>query len=120
MPKMGYKQLLNGTEKTVLKILDLEKKTEYSERIRKFFRVTARSQLDRFLGAVSTAIDTCCHGDFWSNNIMFKYNQSDEPVDLVLVDFQLISVCHPAYDILYLLHLSSDLEFRASHMEKCL
>lgn len=120
MPKLIYKQLLSATEKTVLKILELEGKTEFSDRIVKFFRVTARSQLNTFLGAVSTPIDTICHGDFWSNNIMFKYNQSDEVEDLVLVDFQLISVCHPAYDILYLLYLSSDLEFRDTQMEKCL
>ena len=29
--------------------------------------------------------------------------------DIVLVDFQLINYGHPAYDILYLLYLSSDL-----------
>ena len=32
IPKFVYKQLLNGTEKTVLKVLDLEGKTEFSER----------------------------------------------------------------------------------------
>ena len=32
IPKFVYKQLLNGTEKTVLKVLALEGKTEFSER----------------------------------------------------------------------------------------
>lgn len=120
IPKFLYKQLLNGTEKTVQKILELEGKTEYSDRIRKFFRVTAQNQLVQFMGGVATPIDTCCHGDFWSNNIMFKYNAAKEVVDVILVDFQLINYGHPAYDILYLLYLSSDSEFREAQMEKCL
>ena len=32
VPKFVYKQLINATEKTVLKILELEEKTEYSDR----------------------------------------------------------------------------------------
>lgn len=120
VPKFVYKQLLNGTEKTVAKILELEGKTEYSERVRKFFRVTARQQLDKFMGQVTSPVDTCCHGDFWSNNIMFKYSETGQVEDLVLVDFQLISYGHPAYDVLYLLYLSTDLEFRDLNMEKCL
>jgi len=120
VPKFLYKQLLSGTEKTVMKILELEGKTEYSDRIRKFFRVTAQNQLDQFKGEVSSPIDTCCHGDFWSNNIMFKYNDEDKVEDTILVDFQLINYGHPAYDVLYLLYLSSDQEFRDVNMDKCL
>jgi len=121
IPKFVYRQLLNGSEKTIQRILELEGKTEYLDRIRKFFRVTARTKLNQFMGEESTPIDTCCHGDFWSNNIMFKYNEESGAVqDIVLVDFQLINYGHPAYDILYLLYLSSDLEFRDSNMEQCL
>jgi hypothetical protein len=32
VPKFIYKQLLNGTHKTVLRILELEGKTDYAER----------------------------------------------------------------------------------------
>jgi len=120
VPKFVYKQLMNGTEKTVQKILELEGKTEYAERVRKFFRVTAPAQLNMFMGTVTSPIDTCCHGDFWSNNIMFKYNEEGKVSETVLVDFQLINYGHPAYDVLYLLFLSSDPELRETGMEKCL
>nr|ALS04370.1 juvenile hormone-inducible [Acartia pacifica] len=119
-PRAVYQKLLKGTQKTVLKILELEGKTEYSDRIRKFFNVTANVQLDQFMGEVTTPIDTCCHGDFWSNNIMFKYNEEDKVESTMLIDFQLINYGHPAYDILYLLYLSSDAGFRDSNMESCL
>lgn len=120
VPKFIYKELLKATHKTVTRILELEGQPEHIERVRKFFRTTAPNQLTTFMGEVATPIDTCCHGDFWSNNIMFKYNADGKATDLVLVDFQLINYGHPAYDILYLLYLSADTAFRDAHMQACL
>merc|ERR1711990_1437984 len=40
--------------------------------------------------------------------------------DTILVDFQLINYGHPAYDVLYMLYISTDLEFRNAHMTECL
>ena len=85
------------------------KTAEYRDRIRKFFNVTAAAQLDQFMNGVDTPIDTCCHGDFWSNNIMFKYSADGVVEKTMLIDFQLINYGHPAYDVLYLLYLSSDI-----------
>ena len=112
VPELVYKQLLNGTAKTTKKILELEGRQDLIPNVSQFFNVTARAQLNRFMGNVTTAIDTCCHGDFWSNNIMFKYDKDGNVNGAVLVDFQLINYGHPAYDILYLLYISSDSQFR--------
>jgi len=120
IPKLIYKQLINGTHKTVSKILQLEGKEDYLDRVDKFFNVSVRRQLDHFMGNVSSPIDTCCHGDFWSNNIMFKYDEDDKVEKTIMVDFQLINFGHPAYDVLYMLFISTDLEFREQHMEQCL
>jgi len=117
-PKFVYKQLLNGTAKTVKRILELEGKEDLIPNVRHFFSVTARRQLDRFMG--NELIDTCCHGDFWSNNIMFKYDEDGKVSGTILVDFQLINYGHPAYDLMYLLYLSTDTQFRDQHMEQCL
>jgi len=119
-PKFVYKQLLNGTAKTVKRILELEGKEDLIPNVRHFFSVTARRQLDRFMGNVTSLIDTCCHGDFWSNNIMFKYDEDGKVSGTILVDFQLINYGHPAYDLMYLLYLSTDTQFRDQHMEQCL
>jgi len=119
-PKFVYNQLLNGTAKTVKRILELEGKEDLIPNVRHFFSVTARRQLGRFMGNVSTDIDTCCHGDFWSNNIMFKYDEEGKVNETILVDFQLINYGHPAYDLMYLLYLSTDTQFRDQHMDQCL
>lgn len=120
VPKLIYKQLLNGTHKTVKRILQLEGKEELSEHVDTFYSSTARQQLDMFMGGISTQIDTCVHGDFWGNNIMYKYDEEGKVTDTVLVDFQLINYGHPGYDLLYILYISTDMEFRDAHMEQCL
>jgi len=120
VPKFVYNQLMDGTAKTVRRILQLEGRQDIGERVDKFFSVTVRQQLDTLLGNVSTPIDTCCHGDFWSNNIMFKSDSEGKVVDTVIVDFQLINYGHPAYDVLYMFYISTDLEFRDLHMAACL
>ena len=111
-PEFVYKQLLNGTAKTTKKILELEGRQELIPNVTHFFNVTARAQLNMFMGNVVTPIDTCCHGDFWSNNIMFKYDKDGNVNGTVLVDFQMINYGHPAYDVLYLLYISADSQFR--------
>ena len=120
VPKFVYKKLMAGTHQTVKRILQLEQREEMKDRVDKFFKVTVHQQLDKMMGNVISPIDTCCHGDVWSNNIMFKYDSDKKVTNSILVDFQTISYRHPAHDILYLLYISTDLEFRNAHMTECL
>jgi len=121
VPKFIYKQLISGTQKTVERILKSEGGEEENiAKCRTFFGQTVRRQLDLFMGQVEGRIDTCCHGDFWSNNILFSYDDDGNVTDTVLVDFQLLNYGHPAYDVIYVMYLSLDKEFRDVHMENCL
>ncbi|KAH0567432.1 uncharacterized protein LOC123274535 [Cotesia glomerata] len=43
------------------------------------------------------------HGDCWANNVMFRENDANEPLEVRLVDFQLPIWSSPAIDLLYLL-----------------
>ena len=45
-----------------------------------------------------------CHGDVWSNNMMF--GQDDDHV--TLIDFQMIGSRHPAGDLWYFLTVNTD------------
>lgn len=40
------------------------------------------------------------HGDIWTNNMMFKYNDDGDLVDCTLIDFQFTSYASPAIDLL--------------------
>jgi hypothetical protein len=41
------------------------------------------------------------HGDCWTNNMMFKYDDSNKPVGLKFIDFQLSRCCSRAIDLNY-------------------
>jgi len=121
VPKFIYKQLLSGSRKIVDKILKSEGGEEENiAKCRTFFNGEANRQLDILMGVRKGKIDTCCHGDFWSNNILFSYDEEGKVAETVLVDFQLLSFGHPAYDVIYVMYLSLDLEFRDAHMDTCL
>ena len=66
-------------------------------------------------------VSTLCHGDFWSNNILFSYaDNPTKPESLVIIDYQLIFVGNPCYDLVYFLYLNTDLAFRDAHLQSCL
>ncbi|KAL2717335.1 uncharacterized protein V1478_013035 [Vespula squamosa] len=48
------------------------------------------------------------HGDFWVNNMMFRYNEEGKPIDHIFVDFQMCSYGSPANDLQYFLNTSMD------------
>ena len=64
------------------------------------------------------------HGDFWNNNMLFKYEKNSEgttvPVSLRLIDFQISRIGHPLSDILYFLYTSAMPETREKHMQDLL
>ncbi|KAI9561519.1 hypothetical protein GHT06_012478 [Daphnia sinensis] len=68
------------------------------------------------------------HGDFWNNNMLFKYEDdgqhedetnvrsSNIPIALKMIDFQISRIGHPISDILYFMYSSAAPETREKHM----
>ncbi|KAK3914830.1 4-hydroxytryptamine kinase [Frankliniella fusca] len=57
-----------------------------------------------------------CHGDAWSNNIMFAYDEDTAQVrSALLVDFQLVTWASPAVDLHYFLALGAAPRVRQQH-----
>nr|XP_027220338.1 uncharacterized protein LOC113812623 [Penaeus vannamei] len=50
--------------------------------------------------------DVLCHGDCWNNNVLFRYDDEGVPVEVMLLDLQLVRVASLATDLNYLLHTS--------------
>lgn len=57
------------------------------------------------------------HGDFWNNNMLYKYSQDDEPIGLKMVDFQIARFGHPLHDVLYFIFSSASPNDRHCHLE---
>jgi hypothetical protein len=50
------------------------------------------------------------HGDCWVNNMLFKYDSNNKPVEHIFVDFQICIYTSPAIDLLYFLSTSPSLD----------
>ncbi|XP_077295764.1 uncharacterized protein LOC143917993 [Arctopsyche grandis] len=62
----------------------------------------------------ATPYDVICHGDCWTNNIMFKY-ENGKPVDMKFIDWQIARACSPVTDLSYMIYLSTDAPMRAKY-----
>lgn len=64
----------------------------------------------------NNGFNVLCHGDYWINNIMFKY-EDGKPVDLKLLDFQLSTWNSPVIDLLYLIVTSAACDIKVKYFD---
>ncbi|CAD7093141.1 unnamed protein product [Hermetia illucens] len=62
--------------------------------------------------------NTLIHGDFWINNMMFRYDANDQPIENVLIDFQFNSWTSPAIDLHYFLKTSVNEDLKWDHEQE--
>uniref|UniRef100_A0A1B6MJK0 CHK kinase-like domain-containing protein n=1 Tax=Graphocephala atropunctata TaxID=36148 RepID=A0A1B6MJK0_9HEMI len=105
--------LLRSMSNTV-RTLDVS--THYAEKIEKL----ADSSWERMVRILKPdgALSVLNHGDTWTNNILFKYNEAGEVMDVRLVDFQYAQYCSFSLDIIYFWWTSANEEVREHHQEK--
>ncbi|GLH00633.1 Putative ecdysteroid kinase [Gryllus bimaculatus] len=60
------------------------------------------------------------HGDCWINNILFKYSESNQPIEVRFVDFQMTHASSPAIDLNFFLFSSPRKEVREKRFEDLL
>ncbi|CAD7091874.1 unnamed protein product [Hermetia illucens] len=63
-------------------------------------------------------LNVLTHGDLWCNNTMLKYNDKEEPVDVLLLDFQFSCWASPTIDLHYFLNTSLVEDLRVNHIEE--
>ncbi|XP_018566811.1 uncharacterized protein LOC108907557 [Anoplophora glabripennis] len=97
--KYAHEQCLENLEPGVDDAI-IEKYRHYVDDVVKLF-------MDSLANGKYTAI---IHGDCWSNNMMFKYDDSRELIDVRFLDFQLVKVASPVCDLSYCLYSGGNKE----------
>lgn len=60
------------------------------------------------------------HGDFWVNNMMFSYDESEKPIGIKFIDFQISNYNTSLRDILYFIFTSCNKELVANNLDELL
>ncbi|ROT79095.1 hypothetical protein C7M84_002194 [Penaeus vannamei] len=104
----------------------VEEKVKYNEKTLEKLR-TNRAAVKRRIKSLllpqNQKIKCLCHGDYWNNNFMFRSDRADglsDPDAIMLVDWGNTQWYTPVLDLQYLIHTSTQLDFRREHREEIL
>ena len=63
---------------------------------------------------------TLSHLDSWFNNMLFRYEEGTKnPIEVLLLDFQIVSYTHPGNDLAHFLMTCTTPGFRKEHLVSC-
>lgn len=94
-----HKSFLKGIPLFIDHLAD-DVKEKYPELVAAFQNITWES-LVQLISPKSESFNVLNHGDFWVNNIMFKYDKYSILKKVKILDFQLCRWASPAIDLIY-------------------
>lgn len=108
-----YKRLTKNTIEMVSESLLANSK--YVERLKNF--IGSGSFFHRMVELVNfnPSLKVLCHGDCWTNNFLYVYDDDNNIQETCLVDFQLIRYGSPAMDLSNLIFCCTDKSLRRNH-----
>ncbi|GLH16794.1 Uncharacterized protein GBIM_21079 [Gryllus bimaculatus] len=112
----GHQDFVKGElEATALACRSWPGFQEIAERLDKFKTISG-VVFDKINAPEPGGFNVISHGDFWTNNLMFRYEDGN-PEEFRAVDLQLAHVCSPVIDILHLFSNSVSDNVHAHHQD---
>ncbi|KAG5862180.1 hypothetical protein JTB14_004450 [Gonioctena quinquepunctata] len=105
-------------EKVIKHLNEVEDK-ELIEKVQEFVRFPVEGLLENLSAEAAGNHAVFCHGDCWSNNILFKYKDCT-PIDLCILDWQLARCASPAVDLAYFIFACTEKKLRDAHYDELL
>ncbi|KAK6621462.1 hypothetical protein RUM44_001269 [Polyplax serrata] len=96
-------------------LVTTEDRTKYLDKFENFLDESFFGRMVRLVQP-EEPISVVCHGDCWTNNILFKYTETGQLSRLCFLDFQLIRYGSPALDLVNFLYVCTSSVLRSSHM----
>ncbi|KAK8725671.1 hypothetical protein OTU49_010682, partial [Cherax quadricarinatus] len=94
------------------KVGGYERSISWVESLRLNIREIILEQLER-----NGKYSVVCHGDCWNNNVLFRYDEDGTPIEVMLLDLQVVRKCSPTTDLNYLLFTSLTGEVRKPNLD---
>ncbi|ROT71080.1 hypothetical protein C7M84_010599 [Penaeus vannamei] len=90
-----------------------EKVTEWMERSQASCMDVMEAQVSK-----DYPFEVLCHGDLWTCNLMFRYDDDDEtPVEVAVIDLQMVRMASPGTELSNLFYTSLDNHVRKPNLE---
>ncbi|XP_055387601.1 uncharacterized protein LOC129616143 isoform X2 [Condylostylus longicornis] len=117
-----YKDYYTQLTKNALAMVSdvLPKSSKYIEKLREF--VESSTFFNHMIELVSkeSFLSVICHGDCWTNNFLYRYDDKGEVLEMSFVDFQLIRYGSAALDVADIVFCCINKEMRDEHLESLL
>lgn len=119
MPEKVCNTFMNSAKLGVLHLVDYfyDSESTISKKVLKDKILKVYDNIVDYMRPSETFINTLCHGDLWTQNVMFQY-VNDIAIDCVFVDFQSYRYVPPAHDLMSFMYLTTDRKFRRKYFDR--
>lgn len=90
----------------------------YADKIGRWDLVKLMTSFMRTSEPMRSGFQILTHGDAWVNNFMIKYDEESNPIDILLIDFQISFWGSPSIELLYFFISSLNDDIKVDHFDE--